>query len=65
MKEGRKILHIRNKLRLADREDWITAKEFKEDDLASDSDEEKKLKVGTSLNGKFARRSFSSSLIKV
>ena len=46
------MLHTRNKIvKLADREDWIAASEFVEDDLVSDSDEEKRIKVQLSLRG--------------
>ena len=40
-----KLLSNRNKLlRLADRESWTAAIEFQEDDLTSNSEDEKKIK---------------------
>ena len=45
LQEGKTIIHRRKKLiRIADREDWATANEFRNDDLASDSGEDKRLR---------------------
>lgn len=42
---GKKLVLSRIKLiRIADREDWLTAREFENDDLVSGSDEKKRLK---------------------
>ena len=45
LEQGRKLIRQRTKLlRIADREGWLTVQQFKCDDLASDEEEEKKLK---------------------
>ena len=45
LNQGKIIIHKRKKLiRIADREDWATANEFRDDDLASNSEEDKKLR---------------------
>ena len=43
--EGKKIIKTRKKLiRIADREGWLAVNEFRNDELASDDEEEKKLR---------------------
>ena len=45
LNEGKKSLKERAKwVRIADREGWLTVKQFRSDDLASDEEEEKRLK---------------------
>ena len=45
LKQGKKSLKDRAKwVRIADREGWLTVKQFRSDDLASDEEEEKRLK---------------------
>ena len=45
LEEGKILIHNRNKLiKIADREDWLTATEFNGDNLLSGSEEERQLK---------------------
>ena len=44
LSEGKKLIHKRMKLiRLADREDWATVNEYVSDDMASNSEDEKRI----------------------
>ena len=45
LKEGKKLIKTRMKhIRLADREGWLAVQQFRSDELASDEEEEKRLK---------------------
>ena len=59
--DGKKIIQTRAKhLRIADREGWLTVAHFKNDDLASDDEKEKRLKSAirsaTSLKEKTVKK---------
>ena len=54
VEEGEKLINERQKLiRIADRSEhgWATVEEYEEDELAEDSDDEKKLKQRHKLEG--------------
>ena len=65
LKQGKVIIHKRKKLiRIADMEVWATANEFRDDDLASDFEEDKKLRRALIIRRNPGRRPCTRVVLK-